>query len=286
MSTFNIEITSENNICVELYCNECGSIFSSELDVNFKDSEFQNEDILYCLYCEEPYEYSIKFNNNIVEVIFKNDEIFGGLKYSEKTYLEEYKTATPNNSKRFYYIQIETLEKLMKLKSTELIVEQALYRLVYGGVITSLETYLSEIFTQIVFHSEYTLERFISEYEPYKKEKISLHEILKKYNSIELRVKDDLENFIYHNISKLINVFNIFNFELVKFNKIKDIANHIQKRHNLVHKSGMDKNDNLQEVSEKEIKLIIKDINSFVDYLDEKINKKCYLPYDDFDFPF
>lgn len=282
MSKFNLEISSENNICIELYCNKCENKFSSELDTNFKDQKlpFQNQDTLYCLYCEKPYEYTIKFNNNNLELIFKDNELFGRLRFSEKTYLEEFKSITPGYSKKYYLLQIETLEKIIKLKSDEPIVDQALYRLVYGGVITSLETYLSEIFTQIVFRSEYNLEIFVSEYEPYKKEKISLHEIFRKHNGLEMRVRDDLSNFIYHNISKLINVFNIFNFELDKFKKIRAIATHIQKRHNLVHKSGMDKNDNLQEVLEKDIILMIEDINSFVEYIDIKIKENSYKELD------
>jgi hypothetical protein len=265
----------------------CGNKFSTELDTNFQNQEllFQDEGVLYCSYCEEPYVYTIKFDSNNLEIIFKNDELFGGLKHSEKEYLEEHKVSSPNKSRRFYFLQIERLEKILKLKSGEHIVDQALYRLVYSGVITSLETYLSEVFSQIVFHSEYTIEKFISEYEPYKKEKISLHEIFKKHKSIELRIQDDLDNFIYHNIAKLINVFNIFDFELDKFERIKEVANYIQKRHNFIHKSGLAENDSLQVISENEVETTINDINLFVEYINEKINDNCFLPYNHF-YPF
>lgn len=291
MSTFSMETISGANICVELFCNECGNKFSTELDTNFQNQElpFQTEDVLYCLYCEKPYDYTIKFDNNNLEIIFKNDELFGGLENSKKDYSEENKTSNPSTSKRFYFLQIERLEKIVKLKSGEYIVDQALYRLVYSGIITSLETYLNEIFEKIVFHSEFTIEKFISEYEPYKKEKISLNEIFKKQKSINLRVQDDIDNFIYHNIPKLINIFNIYNFELDKFNRIQNIAKYIQKRHHLVHRSGVNQNDSLNEISEIEIETAIKDINSFVEYIDGKISQKCYLPFDffnDFDIPF
>jgi hypothetical protein len=283
-----METISDADICVELFCNKCGNKFSTELDTNFQNQELpiQSEGVLYCLYCEKPYDYTIKFDNNLLEIIFKNDELFGGLKNSEKVYWEEDRITSPTVSKRFYFLQIERLEKIVKLKSEEHIVDQALYRLVYSGIITSLETYLNEIFSQIVFYSEFTMEKFISDYEPYKKEKISLNEIVKKHRSINSRVQDDLDNFIYHNIPKLISIFNIYNFELDRCDRIQNIAKYIQKRHNLVHKSGINQNDSLHEISETEIKTAIKDINSFVEYIDEKINKKCFLPYNDFDFPF
>jgi hypothetical protein len=288
MSKFNIESRLDRPVCVELFCSDCGNKFSTELDINFKGLELpsQNKDVLYCPYCEEAYEYNLRFDNHYLEIIFSDTELFGSLKYSGEINLEEYKMASPKNSKKFYFLQIERLEQILKLGSKEHIVDQALNRLVYSGVITCLETYLSEIFTQIVFYSEYTLEKFISDYEPYKKEKIYLQDIFKKFNSLELKVKDDLENFLFHNISKLINIFNIYNFELHRFEEIKRIARYIQKRHHLVHRSGIDQNDNLQEVSEKEIRLLISDMNLFVEYIDGKINSKCFLPHDDLDITF
>jgi hypothetical protein len=138
----------------------------------------------------------------------------------------------------------------------------------------------------IVFESKSTLENFVLEYEPYKKEKISLHEIFTKFDSLEMRVKDDLDNFIYHNIPKLIGLFKIFNFELEKFEKIKEMSQHIKMRHNLIHRSGIDKNDILQEVTKKDVELLIVDSNLFVEYIHHKIEKKCYLPDFDLELPF
>lgn len=174
----------------------------------------------------------------------------------------------------------------MHINNEEYIIDQSLNKLVYTGVITSLETYLNEIFTMIVFESKSTLENFVLEYEPYKKEKISFHEIFTKFNSLEMRVRDDLDNFIYHNIPKLIGLFKIFHFELEKFEKIKDLSQHIKMRHNLIHRSGIDKNDNFQVVTKKDVELLIVVTNSFVEYIHDKIEKKCYLPNFDIDFPF
>lgn len=288
MSRFEIELSSDKDICVELICLECGSRFSTELDLNFKGESlpYSNSDVLYCLDCEVPYDYKLKFDENKLEITFEDDDIFGSLKYSENVMLEEYKTSSILKSKQFYYIQIERLKKILHINNEEYIIDQSLNKLVYTGVITSLETYLNEIFTMIVFESKSTLENFVLEYEPYKKEKISFHEIFTKFNSLEMRVRDDLDNFIYHNIPKLIGLFKIFHFELEKFEKIKDLSQHIKMRHNLIHRSGIDKNDNFQVVTKKDVELLIVVTNSFVEYIHDKIEKKCYLPNFDIDFPF
>ena len=148
----------------------------------------------------------------------------------------------------------------------------------YSAIITSLETYLNEVFCLVVFHSNITLEKFVNEYEPYKKEKINLNEIFERTNKIKEKVEEDLNNFIYHNIPKLIRIFNIFNFELQKFSQLDTIIMNIHMRHNLVHRSGLNNENNFEEVSKEDIRKVIININLFVDYISKKIESKCFLP--------
>jgi glycosidase len=289
MSKFNLEISLDKSISIELICNECGNQFSSEIDLHYKGQELSEEwdDFLYCFYCEHPYRYTGSFYNNILTINFHETELLGRLKYSQKVEEEEYVGLTPHKSLRFYNLQIERLEKIIKLKTGEHIIDQTLFRLIYSGVITALETYLSETFIQVVFYSTDTLEKFVYNYEPFKKEKISMHEIFQKYNNLELRVRDDIDNFIFHNISKLIKIFNIFDFELNNSPQIKNISKYIQKRHNFVHKSGIVREESLEEISEKEIEELICNVNLFVNYITKKNSEKCFLPYnDDLGLPF
>jgi hypothetical protein len=288
MKIFEIEISLDQNICIELCCLKCNSEFTTELD-SINDIEtfpHSTSSILYCQNCETPYEYDIVFDSNRLQVKFQSEDLIGKLKYSEDINLEEYKIQSTLKSKRFYYIQIQRLKKILELKSDEYIIEQSLNKLVFTGVVTSFETYLSEVFNLIVFYSDSTLGKFVSEYEPYKREKISLHEIINKYNSLNNRVQEDLDNIVFHNISKLINIFNIFNFELDKFGKIQNMSRHIQRRHNFVHRSGLDKNDAFEEITKENVEILINDANSFIEYIHGKIEKKCFIPDYDEDYPF
>jgi hypothetical protein len=290
MKTFEIEISLEHNICIELCCLNCKSEFSTELDStnDLENFPHSSSSVLYCQNCEIPYEYDIVFDSNRFQIKFQNDDLIGELKYSDNIDWDEYKIHSTFKSKQFYNIQIQRLKKILELKSNEYIIDQSLNKLVFTGVVTAFETYLSEVFYLIVFYSDSTLEKFVSEYEPYKKEKISLHEIITKFNSLNNRVQEDLDNIIYHNISKLINIFNIFNFELDKFDKIQNMSRHIQKRHNFVHRSGLEKNETFEEITKENVEILISDANSFVNYINNKIEKKCFLPdYDyDEDYPF
>lgn len=278
MSSFEIDLSTNKGICINLECIYCRRKFSTELDTNFTEvqSPYSNEDRLYCTECEKPYECSIKVNLNKFEIIFK-DNLKGSISYSGNVNQDEYNESTPYQSKQFYHIQIDRLKKILNVEIEQYITDQALNRLVFSGVITALETYLNEIFISIVFESEYTLEKFVSEYEPYKKEQISLNKIFSKYNSLGARVREDLNYLIYHNIGKLIAVFDIFNFDLQKFPRIKDISIAIQKRHDLVHRNGLDKDNNFQEISKAEVRALISNTSQLVGYIDKKIKERCYL---------
>ncbi|WP_282788118.1 hypothetical protein [Flavobacterium croceum] len=286
MNNFKITLAPNEEICLELICLNCREKFSTELDLNFVNENlpYSNNDTLYCVECEKKYDYNIKFDFNVLEISIKGKKINGCLKKSNKIDSEKDSTSTTLKSKKFYDTQIERLQKILDIKSDEYIIEQSLNRLLYSAVITSLETYLNEVFVLIVFHSNTTLEKFVSEYEPYKKEKLNLNEIFEKAKKINEQVEEDLNNFIYHNIPKLIRIFNIFNFELQNFNKLDEVSKHINMRHKLVHRSGLNNENHFEEILKEDVRLVIKNVNSFVDYINTKIENKCFSHEDYFEF--
>jgi hypothetical protein len=284
MTSFEIDILFNREINLSIFCIECGKYFSSELDINYSDDKLPtfNKEIFYCHFCNEPHKFTLEVENNNLTVTSKDKNISGGLSYSNNIEMEELPYSTPQDAKAFYDLQIERLLQILNVEINKYIVDQSLNRLIYSGIITSLETYLNEVLISIVFSSECTLEKFVNEYEPYKKEQLSLNEIFLKFNYLENKVRKDLNNLIYHNIPKIIRIFNIFDFELDKFSNIKNLVAGIQKRHSLIHRSGVDENDgSYLEVSKEEIILLIKETNSFVNYINQKVEEKCYLK----DFP-
>lgn len=49
MSRFEIELSSDKDICVELICLECGSRFSTELDLILKVKAFPTQIAMYSI---------------------------------------------------------------------------------------------------------------------------------------------------------------------------------------------------------------------------------------------
>ncbi|WP_417443586.1 hypothetical protein [Joostella sp.] len=281
MNSFEFDISENRNININLECLECGENFSTEIDADFEGVKYPYSkcDTLYCVNCEASYDYTVKINFDYLELVFI-DDLKGFISYSTSAIsLEEYNQSNLFKSKQFYFSQIDRLKKILSHEINEYITDQALNRLVFSGVITSLETFLNEIFVTIVFERDYTLEKFVSEYEPYRKEQIPLNEIFSKFNGLESRVRDELNYFIYHNMPKLISVFNIFNFKLNECSSIKAISKAIKTRHDFIHRSGLDRDNNFQEVSKEEVLLLISKTTELVEYIDFKIKNKCYLFY-------
>lgn len=287
MSSFEIDFNFNKEISLNLICVDCECEFSTELDTDFSSEilPFSGSGVLNCHDCDKEYQYVIKIDSGKFQINFREDSLAGNLEYSTKISPEEFKTSSPLKSKRFYFLQIERLEKIISLETSEYIVNQTINRLVFSGIITSLETFLNEIYLSIVFYSSDTFEQFVSSYEPYRKESIQLNEIYINLSKLQNRVKEDINAIVFHNIGKVIKLFNIFDFELEKFHKINVLAKHVQTRHNFIHKSGIDENNNFQEIRKYEVLSLMNDSNEFVEYVFKKFEDRCFLPYDE-DFPF
>ena len=174
MNKLEIKITEKESICLNILCLKCKNNFTTEIDIIHQYSENipkSTTNILHCTNCESSYEYDEITNDDYLQVVFKNKKLRGTLEYLIEEYLEEERAPSIEKSKKFYEKQIKSFQKLLNIKSEEYFVEQSMNRLIFTGVITALETYLNEIYILIVFNSEDTVEKFITDYEPYKKEK-------------------------------------------------------------------------------------------------------------------
>ena len=68
MNKFEITLSANEEICLELTCLRCKSIFSTELDLNFinENLPYSNNEVSYCVVCEKKYDYNIKFDSNLL----------------------------------------------------------------------------------------------------------------------------------------------------------------------------------------------------------------------------
>ena len=154
--------------------------------------------------------------------------------------------------------------------------------LLYANVITSLETYLADIFINTIFQNTLYLKKFVETYPKFKgKEnahKFELCEIFTKYNKIEEIVTDEILGIIYHNLHTIKPMFkDTFGVQFLE--EMKDISKAIQIRHDIVHRNGKTKINKDTKVSsehkigKEEIKKLIAVTTKFVSNIDEQMMK-------------
>ncbi|MEC5167212.1 hypothetical protein RCH18_002962 [Flavobacterium sp. PL11] len=127
MNKFEITLSPNQEICLELTCLNCRSIFSTELDLNFinENLTYSRNDVSYCIVCEKKYDYSIKFDSNLLEILVRGKKINSCLKKSRALDCGEYKPSTTAKSKILYNTQIYRLEQILELDCDEHIIEQS-----------------------------------------------------------------------------------------------------------------------------------------------------------------
>lgn len=118
--------------------------------------------------------------------------------------------------------------------------------------ITTLESYLSGIFIQVVLKDIELKKRFLHNTD----KKIRLHEIFDKYDSIDLTIKDMISKITWHNLPSAKDFYK----KVLKIDLGDDIGlliKMVKKRHDFVHRCGMDKEGNNIFTTEAEICQII-----------------------------
>ncbi|OCA73961.1 HNH endonuclease family protein [Chryseobacterium arthrosphaerae] len=152
--------------------------------------------------------------------------------------------------------------------------------LLYANVITSLETYLADIFINTIFQNTLYLKKFVETYPKFKgkdnSQKFELSEIFMKYNKIEEIVTDEILGIIYHNLSTVNQMFK--DTFTIKFPSDKaTIYKAIEIRHDIVHRNGKTKIDKETKAStehnigKKEIQELITATTKFVSEINEQM---------------
>ncbi|ELA9373249.1 hypothetical protein QUO16_004573 [Vibrio parahaemolyticus] len=165
---------------------------------------------------------------------------------------------------------LEKVDALSKLKlPTEKELDTYMVYMLYANVITALETYLCDRFISVVQGDKKNLRSFVEEFHDFRDSKFSLSEIFHKMDTIEERAIDAMKGVLYHNLPK---VSGIYSSTLgIKFPKFSDIYKSVKVRHDLVHRSGKDKDGKYHEIGSTDVTDLIGATAEFVDLIEVEI---------------
>jgi hypothetical protein len=227
------------------------------------------------------YKYVVKFNpnNSPKNILQKIKNLEDGCRvYLEPWDLEQYydyekqyDAITENQD----YLkkckeELNSLKSLNELAVSDKRLKEILTRQLYIGVISTMETFLSEAFINLVNHNDEFFRNFIKTHPEFKKRKFELSEIFDQYDKLQETAKVVMLDTIYHNLPSVSQIFrNTFKKD---FPPIKHVYECVLKRHDLVHRNGRTKDGKPVELNENMVNELIEEVSKFVEEIASKLN--------------
>ncbi|MCF7816915.1 MAG: hypothetical protein K9M54_03435 [Kiritimatiellales bacterium] len=186
-----------------------------------------------------------------------------GLRESAQSNADFLKTFT-QSMKALRRLAKQELPQYLKL-------HQPLYRMLYTSAVTSMETYLSDAFTQTVVRNDKHIEKMLLTTPEFKEKIYSLAEVVDWHKHTRSRVQEYLISIVWHNIGKVSRMYHAvldINFP----DKMDSIYRAVILRHDMVHRNGRNKNGSLHKLTLHDLESLFSDIETFVCFVDEKLN--------------
>lgn len=166
----------------------------------------------------------------------------------------------------------ETVDILDKIEHLDENSKKLLYRILYANIISSMEAYLSDRLIQKVLSSEENKRKFVENFKDFENIKISIADIYKNTENIELRIKKTLREIIYHHLPR---VKNIYKSTLdIDLGNISELMECISIRHDIVHRNGKDKDGNLQNINKEDIVRLASIVSDFIRNIESQFVSK------------
>lgn len=240
-----------------------------------------------CPYCQNPYSFEInaweypigilddkELKENGVEVEYDVDIV----QELEDDWDDSWEYTKPSTFEEFN-AAIQELRDMLKsnLASSSF----TFLKMVDAFAVTAMEAYLSGTLINHVKQNEEYLQNAAQKITDLKEEKMSLYEVIKNPNEAKNKVLAKLFEFMYHNIPKIKGIYeSVFNIKIDY--PLKDLMKIVERRHNIVHRNGKDKDDRdvflTKEIIENDLDVIISFVKKINDLIDPLANLETELP--------
>jgi hypothetical protein len=257
------------------YCQE--EVDSGYLDVhapdfaaeNPKDSYVNEDHEVICDNCEESYWITMHVGKDDAFIEMENENEFVNVRIDETSDEEfEYQLkqfeAISDNTHLFQTFKsgIEKLKKLNTVKLDDKELDSILKFQIYTGIISVMETFLSDAFINLTFADEKLFRRFVRSYPEFKQRKFELKEIFEQYENLEEVVKTVLLDIIYHDLRKVREMYrNTFEIE---FPDLEKPIQYVLVRHDIVHRNGKTKDGKSLSITTQDVSTAIVEIENFI----------------------
>ena len=144
-----------------------------------------------------------------------------------------------------------------------------LYRQLYAGAITSMEAFLSSTLLKVVLPSAENKRKFVEKYLPYRDEQITLANIFEQMENLDTKIQETLRGLMYHNLGKIKPIYKeVMDIDL---GDIGEIMKAVQIRHDIVHRSGKDKEGNLHNIKKEDVISLVEKVSFLMSAVSTKL---------------
>jgi hypothetical protein len=145
-------------------------------------------------------------------------------------------------------------------------------RLVLGAAISALEAYLWETTSYWVKTEPQVLQNIVTKLPSFRERTIKLGAIFSEMDGLETLVQGYLQNLVWHRWDKVAPLlkFGLGIEELPSFDKIEAF---IDKRHDIVHRSGHDKDGNVVSVNLQDVEQLMAEILTFASKINLQLSR-------------
>jgi len=163
--------------------------------------------------------------------------------------------------------RLDRLRGLLALQG----IEEALAevrKLAYAGVIAALESFLWETMAYFVEHHEKTIVDLITQHPLFRDKTIKLGDVYQTVITLKTEVKAHLQRVIWHRAE---NVGPLFKYGLGVDLGFKGFEDAIQKRHDIVHRSGHDVEGQAVAITDHDVTELANQVLAFANEVDDRI---------------
>jgi hypothetical protein len=176
-------------------------------------------------------------------------------------YLFEVSAGTSHHYEAFES-NILNIKRLMEIK-VEAADYQPFLRMLYTGVITALETYLSDRFISSLNSDPLIQRKFVETTPEFKLKTVPLSDVFQAHEKIDETVKAYFASFTWHRLEKVKPMYR--DTLAVEFPpELGELFKAIKVRHDLVHRSGKTQDGKEHLLNEKEITKLIEHVEKFI----------------------
>lgn len=178
--------------------------------------------------------------------------------YDNEIYLASGEVYTKNLGKGLisqYYVitsydyAIDDIVKLSKIK-IDYKYENLQNKMLFANIYSAMEVFLQDILGMFLMKKQEYKEAFLLSNKDFSDYKFHFNEIYQKLKEVDYRLKNSIDNMIYHKLDKIQSIFeSTFG---IKFPDYKYINENLKVRHDIVHRNGAKKGEKEWQVIETE----------------------------------